>query len=143
LDRAAAESSSGLTTPPRASACARSSRDCSDSAEFVRSAAERPSVAVGDERGEVCPDEGFDVEDVAGVADPVVDEEPDADVEGLDADVEGLDVDVDAAGLATCSLSASGRPLGRNWNLLPPHAGHPESISFDPSANTLPQLVHW
>ncbi len=33
-------------------------------------------------------------------------------------------------------------PEGRNWNLLPPQTGHPESISFDPSANVLPQFVH-
>ena len=32
---------------------------------------------------------------------------------------------------------------GLNWNLLPPQSGQPESISFDPSANVRPQVVHW
>jgi hypothetical protein len=32
---------------------------------------------------------------------------------------------------------------GWNWNLLPPQSGQPESISFDPSANTRSQVVHW
>jgi hypothetical protein len=32
---------------------------------------------------------------------------------------------------------------GWNWNLFPPQFGQPESISFEPSSNTFPQLVHW
>jgi hypothetical protein len=32
---------------------------------------------------------------------------------------------------------------GLNWNLLPPQSGQPESISFEPSANVRPQVVHW
>jgi hypothetical protein len=75
----------------------------------------------------------------------------DSAVDGVD-DVAagGEDVDdVDATSASPTSASSSSvpgpavLPFGRNWNLLPPHSGHPPSICFEPSSNVRLQFVHW
>jgi len=46
-------------------------------------------------------------------------------------------------GSGVSSVSSDGPgPSGRNWNVVPPQSGHPESISFEPSSNARPQSVH-
>jgi hypothetical protein len=53
--------------------------------------------------------------------------------------------DVESSTVAGSSGLGSGSvcPSGRNWNFVPPQAGQPESISFEPSSNCRPQSVHW
>jgi hypothetical protein len=52
-------------------------------------------------------------------------------------------VPVVPVGSAVSSASGARPDFGWNWNLFPPQSGQPESISFEPSANVRPQLVHW
>ena len=137
-----------------------SSGDASDGFEVdegaLRSADEAGSSA--DDRE--CGSGGSDVDELGSVVED--DERPEESSDGAPGDADEDD-EVDGGSELRVASAEPGRfespdsegvapsesapvrvaDLGLNWNLLPPQSGQPESISFEPSANTRSQLVHW